>query len=159
MYDAVDCRILQHLQRNGRVTQTELASLVGLSSPAVAERIKKLEEKGVIQGFQARLNPKALNLELTAFITLRLDHPSRHEMFLERVNACDNILECHKVTGEDGFLLKIRVSDTGELDQLLSSYLLDIPGVSHMRTSIALTTHKEEILLPLPAEESTEESA
>ncbi|QGG46683.1 Lrp/AsnC family transcriptional regulator [Heliorestis convoluta] len=157
MYDAVDCRILQHLQRNGRVTQTELASLVGLSSPAVAERIKKLEEKGVIQGFQARLSAKALQLDLTAFVNLRLDHPNCYEGFVERVANCDNILECHKVTGDDGFLLKIRVRDTWELDQLLSSYILTTPGVVHTRTSIALTTQKEESTLPLPVAE--EESA
>ncbi|ABZ84383.1 transcriptional regulator, asnc family [Heliomicrobium modesticaldum Ice1] len=155
MYDAVDCRILQHLQRNGRVTQTELASLVGLSSPAVAERIKKLEEKGVIQGFQARLNPKALDLGLTAFISLRLDHPNSYPQFVEQILGCPYILECHRVTGEDGFLLKIRVKDTVELEQILTTQILSLPGVSHTRTSIALATPKEETVLPLPTEEQS----
>ncbi|MBM7868056.1 winged helix-turn-helix transcriptional regulator [Heliobacterium gestii] len=155
MYDAVDCRILQHLQRNGRVTQTELASLVGLSSPAVAERIKKLEEKGVIQGFQARLNPKALDLGLTAFISLRLDHPNSYQRFVEQIVECPYILECHRVTGEDGFLLKIRVKDTLELEQILTTQILSLPGVSHTRTSIALATPKEETVLPLPTEEQS----
>ncbi|MZP30943.1 winged helix-turn-helix transcriptional regulator [Heliobacterium undosum] len=156
MYDAVDCRILQHLQRNGRVTQTELASLVGLSSPAVAERIKKLEEKGVIQGFQARLNPKALDLGLTAFISLRLDHPNSYQQFVEQIVGCPYILECHRVTGEDGFLLKIRVKDTMELEQILTTQILSLPGVSHTRTSIALATPKEETVLPLPTEEQSD---
>ncbi|MBC9785672.1 Lrp/AsnC family transcriptional regulator [Heliobacterium chlorum] len=155
MYDAVDCRILQHLQRNGRVTQTELASLVGLSSPAVAERIKKLEEKGVIRGFQARLNPQALDLGLTAFVSLRLDHPSSYQAFIEQVESCPYIMECHRVTGEDGFFLKIRVKDTLELENVLTTYILTIPGVSHTRTSIALATPKEESILPLREDDQT----
>lgn len=150
MYDAIDCRILQLLQRNGRVTQTELASLVGLSSPAVAERIKKLEERGVIQGFQARLNPRALDLGLTAFVTLRVEKPEYYPVFLDKVSECSNILECHRITGEDGFLLKVRVRDTLDLDQLLTSEIMSIPGVVNTKTNIALTSAKEETALPLP---------
>ncbi|MDD2422051.1 MAG: Lrp/AsnC family transcriptional regulator [Heliobacteriaceae bacterium] len=155
MFDPVDCRILQLLQQNGRVTQTELASLVGLSSPAVAERIKKLEEKGIIQGFQARLNPNALNLGLTAFISLQLDHPDYYTRFVEQITQSPNVLECHRITGQDGFLLKIRVKDTGELEQLLTRYILIIPGVSNTRTHIALATPKEESALPLPVQDLT----
>lgn len=151
MYDSIDSKILQLLQRNGRVTQTELASLVGLSSPAVAERIKKLEEKGVIQGFQARLNPKALQLGLTAFISLCVDHLDSLPTFFDTISQTPNILECHHVTGEESFFLKVRVKDTGELEHLLTSSILAIPSVSHVRTAIALSTTKEETILPLPA--------
>ncbi|MCW2278074.1 Lrp/AsnC family transcriptional regulator [Heliophilum fasciatum] len=150
MYDSIDSKILQLLQRNGRVTQTELAAMVGLSSPAVAERIKKLEERGVIQGFQARLNPSALNLGLTAFVSLRVDQLSSIPAFLEFINRIPNVLECHRVTGEDGFLLKIRVKDMHELESVLIQRILTLPGVSHSRTSIALSTAKEETVLPLP---------
>src|SRR5690349_47454 len=98
--DAADLRIVDLLQRNARTTQSEIAREVGLSQPAVADRIRKLEERGVLQGYVARVDASELGMDITAFIGVGIEHPKYFEAFTKKVKGLDEVLECHRVAGE-----------------------------------------------------------
>src|SRR5580700_2936919 len=142
--DNVDLRIVDLLQQNGRATQLELAKAVGLSQPAVAERIRKLEERGVITGYVARVDAAALGVDITAFVGVGIEHPKFFEGFAKKVKGLDEILECHRVAGDDSYLLKIKTRNPRTLDRLLVQVLRTIPGVTRTHTTIVLASIKEE---------------
>jgi Lrp/AsnC family transcriptional regulator, leucine-responsive regulatory protein len=142
--DNVDLRIVDLLQQNGRATQLELAKAVGLSQPAVAERIRKLEERGVITGYAARVDAAALGVDISAFVGVGIEHPKFFEGFAKKVKALDEILECHRVAGDDSYLLKIKTRNTRTLDRLLVEVLRTTPGVTRTHTTIVLASIKEE---------------
>ncbi|MBK6768216.1 MAG: Lrp/AsnC family transcriptional regulator [Ardenticatenales bacterium] len=144
MLDATDHIIVQRLQADGRATQLELAQAVGLSQPAVAERIRKLEQRGVIVGYTARVDAAMLGKDITAFIGVAIDHPRHFDAFAEIVLALDDVLECHRVAGEDSYLLKVKTQNTGTLDALLVGTLRTIPGVTRTDTTIVLASIKDE---------------
>ena len=141
--DELDIKILSLLANQGRMTWSELASQLRLSAPAAADRVKRLEERGIIAGYSARLNAEALGLDLTAFIAVTLAQPRHRQGFLEFVEASSAILECHHVTGDDDYLLKVRCRNTQELESLISEDLKSIEGVLKTRTQIVLSTVKE----------------
>jgi Lrp/AsnC family leucine-responsive transcriptional regulator len=142
--DATDHRLLDLLQKNGRATQLELARSVGLSQPAVAERIKKLEEQGVITGYAARVDAALLGLDITAFIGVGIEHPKFFAGFTRKVKGLAEVLECHRVAGDDSYLLKVKTRNTRTLDRLLVEVLRTIPGVTRTYTTIVLAPIKEE---------------
>ncbi|MBS2029427.1 MAG: Lrp/AsnC family transcriptional regulator [Deltaproteobacteria bacterium] len=141
--DAVDSRIVEMLQADGRATQMELAKAVGLSQPAVAERIRKLEERGVILGYAARVDASRLGKDITAFIGVGIEHPKFFDGFAKRVLALRDVLECHRVAGTDSYLLKVKTANTSSLDTLLVDGLRTIPGVTRTHTTIVLSSIKE----------------
>lgn len=141
--DATDLRIVDMLQRNGRATQLELAKAVGLSQPAVAERIKKLEERGVIIGYVARVDAAQLGVDITAFIGVGIEHPKFFDGFAKKVKGLDEVLECHRVAGEESYMLKVKTRNTRTLDRLLVEVLRQIPGVTRTQTTIVLASIKE----------------
>jgi Lrp/AsnC family transcriptional regulator, leucine-responsive regulatory protein len=141
--DSLDYRILDMLQRDGRATQLEISRTVGLSQPAVAERIRKLEERGVITGYTARVDASKLGKDITAFIGVNIEHPKHFEGFAKKVIALPEVLEAHRVAGEDSYLLKVKTANTKTLDQLLVETLRTISGVTHTHTIIVLTSIKE----------------
>ena len=141
---SLDYRILDMLQGDGRVTQLEISRSVGLSQPAVAERIRKLEERGVITGYTARVDAKRLGKDITAFIGVNIEHPKYFESFTKKVMSMPEVLEAHRVPGADSYLLKVKTANTRTLDQLLVETLRTISGVTHTHTTIALTSIKEE---------------
>ncbi|NJL44725.1 MAG: Lrp/AsnC family transcriptional regulator [Leptolyngbyaceae cyanobacterium SM2_3_12] len=141
--DNLDIQILSALLQRGRITWSELAQQLSLSAPATADRVKRLEERGVIEGYSARLNAEALGLELTAFIAVSLDHPRHRNGFLAQVSDSTEVLECHHVTGDDDYLLKVRCRNTKALEGLISNRLKSIPGLVKTRTLIVLSTVKE----------------
>ncbi len=147
--DAIDLRLLEALQRDGRATYTELAQLVGLSPPSVAERIKKLEEQGVIRGYTAILDAKRLSLDITAFIAVSLSHPKHDPAFFREISRWGEVLECHHVVGREDYLLKIKVRDTSALEDLIMARLRMLEGVTETRTTIVLSTVKEGLALDL----------
>ena len=142
--NSLDYRIVDILQRDGRATQLEISRLVGLSQPAVAERIRKLEERGVITGYTARVDASKLGKDITAFIGVSIEHPKYLEGFAKKVLELPEVLEAHRVAGEDSYILKVRTANTRTLDQLLVGTLRTISGVTRTHTTIVLTSIKEE---------------
>lgn len=142
--DELDYRIVDQLQREGRATQLEISRAVGLSQPAVAERIRKLEERGVITGYAARVDAAKLGKDITAFIGVSIEHPKYFEGFAKKVLAMPEVLEAHRVAGQDSYILKVRTSNTKTLDTLLVETLRLIAGVTRTHTTIVLSSIKEE---------------
>jgi Lrp/AsnC family transcriptional regulator, leucine-responsive regulatory protein len=147
--DRIDTQLLALLQENGRISQHDLAKAVGLSAPAVAERLRKLEERGVIRQFTALLNAKLLGLDIAAFIFVGVSGSKYFDEFRSRVEATPQIAECHSITGQGSHLLKIRAENTAALERLLAQ-IQAWPGVQWTTTSIVLSTVKESTATPLP---------
>jgi Lrp/AsnC family leucine-responsive transcriptional regulator len=143
LLDLIDYRLVELLQRDARATQIELASEVGLSQPSVADRLRKLEEQGIIQGYAARIDAHRLGKDITAFIGVTTEHPRYNEGFAKKVMGMGEVLECHRVAGEFSYLLKVKTENTGSLDRFISELLRTIPGVRGSQTTIALASIKE----------------
>ena len=146
--DEIDMRLLELLQEHGRTSQHDLAQAVGLSSPAVGERLRKLEERGIIRGFHAVLDPKRLGRDVTAIIFVGITGSQYYPEFRRRAVEHPEILECHSVTGQGSHVLKIRTDDTSSLEALLAE-IQSWPGVQWTTTSIVLSSIKETASLAL----------
>lgn len=155
--DATDAEIVELLQLDARRTQQDIAHRVKLSQPAVAERIKKLEERGIVIGYGARVDPGKLGQDITAFVGVGISHPKYFEGFAKRVSALPEIQEAHRVAGRDSYLLKIRTTNTRTLDDILVRVLRTIPGVTRTETTVVLASVKEETFVPVsrPEERSS----
>lgn len=147
--DAVDLQLLEILQSHGRTKRNELAEKVNLSLPAVSERLRRLEENGIIRSFVAVIQPQRVGLDITAFIFVSVESSSHYEGFIKRAAKLDEILECHAITGEGSHLLKVRTQNTSTLEKLLST-VQAWPGVKNTRTNLVLSSPKETTALPLP---------
>jgi Lrp/AsnC family leucine-responsive transcriptional regulator len=143
LMDATDNLLVELLQADGRATQLQLAKEVGLSQPATAERIRKLEDAGVITGYSARVDHTKLGKDVTAFVGVGIEHPKFFDGFIKRVLTLPEVQECHRVAGEDSYLLKVRTTNTRTLDKLLVEGLRTIPGVTRTFTTIVLSSAKE----------------
>lgn len=148
--DALDLKVLSQLMQQARMTWADLATQLGLSAPAAADRVRKLEERGVIQGYVTKVNPDSLGYSLAAFIAVTLEHPRDREGFLAQVQALPEIQECHHIAGDGDYLLKVRCQGTQGLERLITDVLKEIPGVAQTRTTIVLSTVKETMALPIP---------
>lgn len=146
--DHIDLQLLSLLQEHGRASQQEMAHAVGLSGPAVGDRLRKLEEAGVIRHFGVVLDPKRLGRDVTAFMAVGINGSQHYPDFLERVGGHPEILECHSVTGQGSHLLKVRTESTSSLERLLAE-IQAWPGVQWTQTSIVLSTIKETSRLEL----------
>jgi Lrp/AsnC family leucine-responsive transcriptional regulator len=142
MLDEIDVKILEILQRDGRTKRNDLAETVGLSLPSVSERLKKLEDGGIITGYFATVDHKKLGRDITAFIFVTVDSSKHFGAFLEHAKHLDDILECHAITGEGSHLLKIRTKNTESLEKLLAK-IQAWNGVVSTRTNLVLSTSKE----------------
>ena len=147
--DILDSKLLHHLMRQGCMTWAELASLLELSAPGAADRVRRLEDRQVIRGYAALVDPEAIGYGLTAFIAVTLERPEHRSAFLQRVQALAEVQECHHVTGEDDYWLKVRCRHTKDLERLISEDLKGLPGILKTRTTIALSTVKETPILPI----------
>ena len=148
--DSIDVTLLRALMRDGRITWAALAKRAGLSPAALAQRVRRLERRGVIAGYEARVDPDAVGAGLLAFVTVRIASPKARARFATRVRALPWIQECHHVTGDADYLLKVGCAGTRDLERLISVELKDRCGVTESRTSVALDTVKETIALPIP---------
>ena len=142
--DATDLKILALLQDNAKIAQAKVAKAVGLTAPSVNERIRKLERGGYIRAYVAVLNERKLGHDITAFVEVFIEHPKFEAAFIESVDALDEVLECHHITGEFSLLLKVRVKDMAAFRRLLIEKLNTVRGVRQTRTLIVLATSKEE---------------
>ncbi|MFO0728973.1 MAG: Lrp/AsnC family transcriptional regulator [Myxococcota bacterium] len=149
--DSVDVEIVELLQRDGRRTQQDIAHRVKLSQPAVADRIRRLEDRGVITGWSARVDPQKLGQDITAFVGVGISHPKHFEAFAKRITELDEVQEAHRVVGRNSYLLKIRTTNTKTLDELLVGILRTIPGVTRTETTVVLASVKEETFVPVAA--------
>jgi Lrp/AsnC family leucine-responsive transcriptional regulator len=140
--DDTDRRILELLQRNARATNAEIADQVDLTASSVFERIRKLEQRGVIRGYAAQVDPAALGKGLTAFIRLTVAYDDKHASGMAALRADPDILECYSVAGEDCFILKTRVDGPGALEALINRIRRSIT-VQRSVTMIALSALKE----------------
>ncbi|MGK9476312.1 Lrp/AsnC family transcriptional regulator [Melioribacter sp. OK-6-Me] len=142
MLDDLDIAILKKLQENGRTKRSELAELIGLSLPSLSERLKKLEEHGIIEGYYAKLNRHVFGYDIMAFIIVMMDSSKNYEKLAEHVKKTPEILECYAVLGEGSHILKAIVKDTKSLEQLLNK-IQSWPGVTRTVTNFILSTIKE----------------
>ena len=153
MIDDKDQRILEFLQENARVTNVELARAVELTPSATLERVRKLEERGLIKGYMAILDPHALDLGLVAFIFVRVDEMSEgleeEEKTAEALAALPSVQEVHHLAGEDCFLVKVRARDTDDLYRVLKEEFGQFKTIRSTRTTIVMKTVKEAARLPL----------
>jgi len=151
--DEKDRMILELLQQDGRMTNVELARAVELAPSATLERVRKLEERGVIKGYMALLDPKAFDLGLVAFIFVRVDALSdvveEAEVTASELAALPSVQELHHLAGEDCFLVKVRARDTDDLYRILKHEFGRFKAIRSTRTSIVLKTQKEMPQLPI----------
>ena len=150
--DATDRAILVLLQANARISNAEIGRRIGLATSAVHQRVRKLEERGIILGYSARVDPRSAGYALAAFVMIRTGDGARSEKITSALKAVPEVLEVHRVVGEDCFFVKVRVRDPDELANLLDHTIQRIPGVASTRTTIVLQTGKESTTLPLESD-------
>lgn len=151
MLDDIDKKILAFLQDNARIPSSTIAKKIGMANSAVSERMRKLEEKGVISGYEARINVAALDLSLTAYIFVRTNETAANWETADELAKVSQIQEVHNIAGEDCYLVKARVRDTRALGKLLRDDIGSISTVISTKTTIVLETFKETSRLPIPS--------
>jgi Lrp/AsnC family leucine-responsive transcriptional regulator len=147
MLDRTNVRLLRELQRHPRLAMSALARRVRMSAPAVTERVRRLEEAGVIAGYRMDVAPEALGLPVAAYVRVR-PAPGQLPKIAELARRTPEVVECHRITGEDCFLIKVHVSRVDQLETLLDRFLV----FGQTTTSIVQSTPVPLRALPLPAE-------
>ncbi|WP_068087115.1 Lrp/AsnC family transcriptional regulator [Polycladidibacter stylochi] len=149
--DTIDFEILKNLQKDGRLTNVELANNVALSPSPCLRRVKNLEEAEVITGYRAAVNRKAVGLEMTIFVEMRISKQNRNRIqnILERVVAREEVVSCHLVSGQSDILAEVVVPTLDAYDHLLSDFLMALEGVEDVRSNFAIRTVKSNGPLPL----------
>jgi Lrp/AsnC family leucine-responsive transcriptional regulator len=150
MLDDIDRQLLEILQDDGRISNADLSRRVGMAPSAVFERVKRLEQRGVIRGYGAHLDPRAIERSLLAFVLVRSDERTGSISTGEALAAVPGVLEVHHVAGQDSYLVKVRVKDPESLGRTLRDRFGAIPGVSSTQSTIALETILESWALPVP---------
>ncbi|HEY0782455.1 MAG TPA: Lrp/AsnC family transcriptional regulator [Thermoanaerobaculia bacterium] len=145
------------LQQNARTSNAQIAREVGMAPSAILERIRKLETSGVIRGYEARIDPEALGLDLLAFVFVGSNDVVGEITTAEILSQIPEVQEAHHIAGEDCFLLKVRVADAKTLGRLLRERLSGLPSVRSTRTTIVLETIRESGQLPLGVKREPQE--
>jgi Lrp/AsnC family leucine-responsive transcriptional regulator len=143
MIDETDRKLVSILQNNARTSNAELARRVGLTPPAVFERIRKLEERGVVRGYTAQVDPEAVGRGLLAFVLVRSSDPLGTDRVAQALAKAPEVLEVHNVAGEDCYLVKVRAVDTKDLSRVLRKRFGRVKAITSTRTIIVLNTIKE----------------
>lgn len=146
--DLTDLDILKHIQEDCKRPLHAIGELVGLSAPSVMERIRKLEQAGIVSGYSARLDPQQLGFSLTAFLTIQARGGQQLEALLEVLHRDEQVQECHEMTGTANLLVKARLPDTLALKQLIDR-IHESPAVQHLSSSVVLETRVERNQVPL----------
>jgi Lrp/AsnC family leucine-responsive transcriptional regulator len=154
--DRIDLNILRILQQEGRISYVELADKVGLSTTPCMERVKRLEQEHIIEGYQAIVNPTAIGLNLLVFVEISLHYqsPSAFDDFKKAVSALPNVMECHLISGQSDYLLKTRISEMSEYRQLLGDLLINLPGIKESKSYIVMEAVKENQPLPVTMQDN-----
>lgn len=153
--DVLRCKILAALQREGRLTNQELAERVGSSASPVWRRVKEMEAEGLIRGYAALLDPEKIGVGECVFAQINIERHNQemYENFQIIVKKLPEVLECYALTGDADFLLKIRVPSVRAYDRLLNEHVFRIPGVSHVKSSFTLREIKYETALPIAVDD------
>ena len=149
MIDEVSLKILKILQKKARIPNVEVARQVGMAPSAVLERIRKLEKMGVIDGYEVRLNPERFGKSQVAFIQIHTVGKGKESALLKSLAAIPQVQEIHYVSGGDGYLLKVRETDTKALGRLVREQIAPLSGVVSTRTTIVMNTFKETARIPI----------
>jgi Lrp/AsnC family transcriptional regulator, leucine-responsive regulatory protein len=155
--DAIDLQIINTLQEHGRIPLVKLGEQVGLSAPSVNERVKKLEDSGIVTGYHASVDARRLGKDVAAFIGVSIVHPRTIPLFEETIELLEDVLECHHVTGEHTLLLKVKTDNTSSLERLIRS-IRSIEGVARTETMVVLSTHTEREQIAVHANGETHEA-
>ncbi len=149
--DAVDIKILQNLQNEGRMTNVELAQRVGITAPPCLRRVRALEEEGYIRGYHADLNNDALGFGITVFAMVGLDSQNEADLqkFEEKTSEWPLVRECYMLNGEIDFILKIVAHDLAEFQTFLTKELVSAPHVNSVKTSLTIRNSKKEPGVPV----------
>jgi len=147
----IDRNILRILQKDGRISYTDLAREVGLSVTPCIERVKRLEKNGYIEGYSATLNPELLDAGLVVFVQIRLNHTSQEnfEEFRDSVMSLENVQSCFLVSGNYDYLLKARVADMSAYRELLGNSILKLPAVQESTSYVVMEELKETMKVPI----------
>lgn len=148
--DSTDIKAVARLQLAGRESWATLGVALGMTGPAAAERVRRLEADGVIRGYAALIDPQLVGASLTAFVAVTLERPGNRTAFLRRVARLAEVQECHHIAGDYDYLLKVRCTSTTDLDRVLTDQLKSVQGVVSTRTTVVLRTLKESVVVPLP---------
>ncbi|MBE7177532.1 MAG: Lrp/AsnC family transcriptional regulator [Mucilaginibacter polytrichastri] len=148
--DKTDLHILRLLQENARITNADMARELSMAPSGVLERVKKLEQKGVIRQYTARIDPQAVQQKLLAFIFMRSADGMGDNSTAKQLAALNEVQEVHHVAGDDCYLIKVRTADSASLMALMRNTFSKIPGILSTRTTIVLETAKEEQFLNIP---------
>ncbi|MFH0729117.1 MAG: Lrp/AsnC family transcriptional regulator [Pseudomonadota bacterium] len=159
MIDEIDYKILKILQDKARIPNVEVARQIGMAPSAVLERIRKLENQEVIDGYEVRLNPDRFGRSLVAFVFVTVSAHSADESFGDSVAQLSEVQEVHYIAGEDGYMLKVRVAGTQDLGRLVRDVIGGMAGVTGTRTRIVMATLKETSRIPLDAIQPTDPAA
>jgi len=149
MYDGIDLQIMNILQQDARTPNVEIARQLGMAPSAILERVRKLEMRGIITGYEARLAPRVLQQGLLAFIFVNADERYGQQTVGRQLAAIPEVQEVHHITGEDCYLVKMRAADTDALGQILRERFGAIESIRSTRTTIVLSSLKETAQLPL----------
>lgn len=150
--DNIDRKILQILQNNAKITNAQLSKDIGLSPAPTLERVKKLENTGVIKSYHATLDTSKIGLGVTTFVQVFLASHKKSclDAFVEKINKIDNVIECHHITGSCDFLLKVIAPDIQSYQKLMMEEISEIEEISNMQSMVILSTFKDRKELPLP---------
>jgi len=149
--DSIDRRILQALQRDGRISNSQLSEEVNLSASACHRRVQRLEKEGWISGYVALLNPRKMGRPTTVFVEITLSGQADEvlDAFEKAVARVPDVLECHLMAGTADYLLKVVAGDTEDFARIHRRYLATLPGVAQMQSSFALRTVRQTTALPV----------
>ncbi|HCY84742.1 MAG TPA: Lrp/AsnC family transcriptional regulator [Desulfobacteraceae bacterium] len=148
--DTTDLEILKILQKKARIPNVEVARTIGMAPSAILERIKKLEARGVIQGYEVRLNPEMFHCDMTSFIHVQVSAPCRVRETGKQLSVIEQVQEVHYLAGEDTLMVKVKTADNKELAQIIQEKIAALEAVVNTRTTIALSTFKESAKIRLP---------
>ncbi len=148
--DKIDLKILKILQENSKITNLDLSKKIGLSPAPTLERVKKLEQSGIVESYHAKVNPQSIGLNVKTFVLVSLAWQKDNALknFLDKIKEIEEIVECYIITGEADFLMKIVCKDIPTYEQLLFKTLSQIEEIERLKTLMTLSTVKDSSLLP-----------
>lgn len=156
--DDIDRRIIGIIQDDSRLTYGEIGARVGLSVSAVNDRLKKMHTQNIIKSYTAIINPRAIGIDVSAFIQVSIEKPSFFSDFISGVQKMPEVQECHHVTGAYTCLLKVRATTTAHLEKILNEGIKTLPGVVRTETQIVLSALKETTKIEEPVFKSNEQT-